>query len=218
MFTLTTLAIIAALGLLGLVTVRITRSVSGYIGGNQTLTVTANTGETINPTIPAAQPATLSVHTDATHGTLTMTNTSHGIITGQRLDLQWAGGQAYNVTAGTVAGTTVPITVNGSGSTALPAATTAITVGIPQQAVINVVGNNIQAIVCVGPNAGYVVFESTVPADLLSVFLNAGSVYTWTTSDGTANPLAGATVATAWVSHFNTTSQQVNQVTAVLFN
>jgi len=66
---------------------------------------------------------TLTTRTDDNTGTLTM-EAAHGIVTGQPLLLLWDGG-SRSTTAGTVAGTSVPI--DGGAGNILPAASTAVT-------------------------------------------------------------------------------------------
>ncbi len=79
--------------------------------------------------ILAAQPATLTTRTNSFSGTLTMTNSAHGIVTGQRVDLYWSGGQSFNVTVGSVSGTSVPFTGVQTGLSAPATPTTASIVG-----------------------------------------------------------------------------------------
>lgn len=187
----------------------------GNIAGAAVVSVTDDV--TFNeqiPAIPAAQPGVLTVRTNNTSGSLTMTNAGHGIITGQRIDLYWTGGQCYGAIAGTVAGTVVPI-ASVSGGSVLPAAATAINVGIPQQRTLAITGNNLSALLLASAVAGYVVFSSVAPADLLAVYLTAGIAYDWFTGNGVTNPLAAVTVATVWVSHGTTTGTQTMGVGAL---
>lgn len=121
-------AVFAALSLGATCTV--SWNASGAFSGVGAITATDNAVvEAVPTSVPAAQPATLTARANNAAGTLTMTNSNHGIVTGQRLDLYWPNplspslpGQTFNVTAGTVSGTTVPITCNTTGLSA-PAAT-----------------------------------------------------------------------------------------------
>lgn len=172
----------------------------GLIGGNSIVSVTDDILINDQPSVLAAQPGTLTTRTNNTSGSLTMTNSGHGIVTGQRVDLYWAGGQCYGAVVGTVSGTTVPI-ASVSGGSNLPIATTAITVGIPTQRLIAVTGNNLSALLLACTVSAYVVFDSSAPADLAAMYLTAGVAYNWFTGNGITNPLAGVVVASVWVSH-----------------
>lgn len=178
------------------------------------ISVTDNLVIVVQESVPAAQPASLTTRTDNTHGTLTMTNSGHGIITGQRIDIQWAAGQTYNVTVGTVSGTSVPITLS---TGTLPAAATAITVGIPQQTLIAITGDNLSALLFVMPAAtsGYVVMATSAPADENAQYIAAAGSYSWYTGSGITNPLAGVTIASVWISHFNVNAAQTPGVAAL---
>jgi hypothetical protein len=175
-------------------------SLNGMPGAVNT-TITDNLASNIVESIPAAQPSTLTTRTNNTVGTLTMTNSNHGIVNNQRVDFYWAGGQCYNVTVGTVSGTSVPFTT----ATALPVVNTVINVGIATQVLLAVTGNNLSGLLLSAPSAnGYFVFDSSAPADLLAEFVSAGIAYGWFTGNGVTNPLAGGTVASIWMSHNNT--------------
>lgn len=191
------LGIMAAL-ILGAVAMTFSRGVGGFANMNDNVPLTDNIGVQANPTLVAAQPATLSV-VSGTTGTLTMTNASHGIVTGQRVDLYWVGGQCYGVTVGTVAGTTVPFTAV-SGGSALPAQGTAVSVGVCVPNPFAVIGNNLTGLACYAPKSGYFVFNDGT-ADVYAAFVTGGRVFTWKTGDVPANPLAGHTPTQVFMSH-----------------
>lgn len=168
--------------------------------------VTDDVADIVIPaSIPAAQPATLTTRTDNTHGTLTMTNSGHGITTGQRIDLYWSNGQTYDVTVGTVAGTSVPITLS---TGTLPVATTPINAGIPVQRTIAITGNNLSAALFNNPNnvLAYVVPVAAGPTDSGPQLLQANGSYSWYTGNGITNPWAGVTLSSVWLSHNDTTA------------
>lgn len=205
---------------LGLGQIKITKNVSGGISVSQNLTVTGASLITNNPTVLAAQPAVLTTRTNNTSGTLTMTNNNHGITTGQRIDLYYSGGQIVNATVGTVSGTSVPISTISAvnGSTTLPIATTAITVGIPVQSVCSCTGNNIQAIILNCPLGNAIFCFASTGADIAAIVVTAGNVYSWNTTDTGANPLASSTPATVWMSHNYTSGSVTNECSQVLTN
>jgi hypothetical protein len=170
-------------------------------GAQAQVTLTDNLSVVVQESVLAAQPGVLTTHTDSTHGTLTMTNSGHGIITGQRIDLYWATGQTFNVTVGTVSGTSVPITLS---TGTLPIATTPIVVGIATETLIAVTGNNLSAMLYVAPpGVGAYFVTDTSGADVNAQYVygaNGGS-YNWYTGNGITNPLAGDTIISIWMSH-----------------
>lgn len=192
----------------GLYTVSMTfnKTTTGLVNTSEVVTITDDNGIIASPaSIPAAQPGSLTTRTDNTHGTITATNSNHGITTGQRIDLYWTGGQAYNVTVGTVSGTSIPITVTGGGSN-LPSSSTAVTMGISTSAPFSITGNNLQALVLSGMPSGtngYFVFNNG-STDVYAAFLTGGYVSGWKTGDVSTNPLASATPTLVYISHSNT--------------
>lgn len=195
------------LGNLGAVTLTIQKQISGLSTGQNSYSITDDTGIKVNPTIAAAQPGSLTTRVGNTSGTLTMTNAGHGIITGQTVDLFWAGGgYAYSATVGTVSGTSVPITAVGGGVN-LPAQGTTINVGIRSSDPFNIVGNNLQALCVIVDQIAMVVLSSSAPADLLPIYFNGTvTVFDWEVGCGFTNPLAGDTVATIHMSVNGTTA------------
>ena len=200
--------------LLGLVSVTVQRTVNGYVSGTQSTTLSDVAGVTADPTILAAQPAVLTTHTTNTTGTLTMTNSSHGISTGQRIDIFWTGGQCYGAVAGTVSGTTVPI-ASVSGGSNLPSSSTPVTVGIPIQAAFVVTGNNLQSLVLVAGQPGYFVFDASGTDEYAAYFPTAG-VNTWSVGDIGTNPLATFSITTVWISTNYVTASVTTSLAAAI--
>ncbi len=90
----------------------------------------------MNIEMPAAVAGTLTTRTSTTVGTLTMSSASHGIQTGDKLDLYWLEGTDGDIgrsrrflTVGTVSGTSVPFTL-GTGDD-LPDLNTIVTAHVP---------------------------------------------------------------------------------------
>lgn len=154
--------------------------------------------------VPAGQTGILSVRTNNTDGTLTMDSAGHGITNGQRFDLFWNGGQRYHCVAGTVAGTSVPFTSSGGGGVNLPSAASAVTAGISTQVTFAVTGDNLTALFAKLPPScvGYFVWATGGPADVNPQYVVGGTPYGWYTGLS-ANPFAGVTIATLWMSHNN---------------
>lgn len=201
--------------ILGVVTVTVSKNVSGAVTGNRTTSVSDADGFIASPvSVPAAQPATLTTRSSGTAGSLTMTNSSHGITTGQRVDLYWTGGQCYGALVGTVSGTTVPI-ASVSGGSSLPSASTAITVGIVTSVACPITGNNMSALVLSSTVTGYIVFN-TGSADAYAALMDGSGVQTWTSADLGTNPLTGSAITTVYFSHNNTTAAQTSMQSFVV--
>jgi hypothetical protein len=162
--------------------------------------------------VPVAQASTLTAASGQS-GTLTMANPSHGITTGQRLDLYWANGQKYGVTSGTVAGTSVP--VSGGTGTNLPSTGTGVMAGICVNVPFNLTGSNITLLTAFAPQQGYFVYESG-GGDIVGILLGPGVSYNWYAGVGYTNPLLANTVVSVWMSHSNTVTPQTAMQTSAL--
>lgn len=204
--------------------------VSGLLASGGVKSVSDDAAEIASPaSVPAAQPGVLTTRSGDAAGTLTMTNAGHGIVTGQRFDLYWTGGSCFGVIAGTVSGTSVPFT-RVQGGDVLPAATTAIIVGICQSIAFDVTGDSISALACGHATAAvrsYFVFLETLSVLALAVLNQAGQVYVWdgtTKATGpvgsgpvgsasisavTLNPLANTSPVEVWISHADTAAADI---------
>jgi hypothetical protein len=193
------------------VTMTLTKQVAGLVSGYESAVITSDGGVIGSASVPPAQPAVLTTHTTNTTGSLTMSNSNHGIVTGQRIDIYWTGGQCYGAIAGTVAGEVVPI-ASVSGGSNLPTSSTPVTVGICTSVTFGVTGNNIQALVGIMPAGqnGYIVFN-TGSADLTAWYMTSGFISDWVAGNSGSNPLAGDVTAVAYLSHNNT----ANAVTGI---
>lgn len=191
------------------------RTVAGLIQGTGAKTVEDDAAEVANPSsVLASQAGSLTTRSDDTSGTLTMSSGSHGITTGQRVDLYWADGTCYNATVGTVSGTSVPI-ASVEGGDVLPAQDTAIKVGIPYQVAFDVIGDNVSALACTGYTGTrcYFVFADAEDAVLLAILLPAGEMYAY---DGSGtNPLAELDPVSVWISHDYTAALSTLQAVAL---
>lgn len=191
-----------------------TVSIAGINFAESTIISTGEVFNTDDIAVLPAQPGTLTTRSDANTGTLTMTNSSHGIITGQRVDLYFSNGLCQrNVTVGTVSGVSVPIDL-GIGDN-LPIATTAVKVGIAVKRAFPVVGNNVLIMAFQSPvEANFTIVDGSEVEQ--THFYNAGGkVNSWHSTDGTTNPLAGVTSVSIWVSHSDTTASHDLQAAAV---
>lgn len=186
------------------VTCSVTAAVAGtpYI---QTSSVTANSVERATPSLSAALSGTLSVRTDNTTGTLSLTAIG-SIVTSSVIDLFWVGGSRRNVTCGTVSGTTVPIS-GGSGDS-LPAAATAITCMIPTQVgfAADATSTGV-AVVAACQTNGWVVFRNSTTVIYAAQVRGGYGAVIWVTGMG-ANPLASLAVTNVLFSHGDSTQSQ----------
>lgn len=175
----------------------------------------ATSSAEVQATLPAAATGVLTVRTSNTVGTLTMTTGAGGLSTACVFDLYWAGGSRRGVIAGTVAGSSVPIT-GGTGDN-LPIATTAITAQIPTSFPLAVVGNNLQALAMIGGAGAFTMFsiQSVAPAELFAVpNLPTGFGYDWLTGCGVANPLLAVTADHVLISNGDSTQPTTVRLSA----
>lgn len=155
--------------------------------------------------VPVAQPSTLSTRTDNTTGTLTMTNSSHGITTGAKIDMYFSGGLARRfVTVGTVSGVSVPFSA-GSGDN-LPIATTAVVACVPNKepyplTVANLIAMGLQS----DFECQFTFMESDLTTEDRAVHIVPSANGIMTVSFWylglTSNPFTGTTVAWCYMSH-----------------
>jgi hypothetical protein len=122
-----------------------TINLKGRVIRSQKLTVSGDEATYQDPSVPAAKTGSLTTRTNDTTGTLTMAG-GHGFLTGDLLAVFWSGGAASYVTAGTVAGNSVPITV--SVGDVLPAQGTSVTAMVYVVRVMNIPSADVVAAQC----------------------------------------------------------------------
>lgn len=168
-------------------------------------TITADGTQRMECTKVAAKSGTLTTRTDNNTGTLTM-ESGHGITTGDRFDLYWDGGCQRAITAGTVAGLSVPFDL-GVGDN-LPIATTVITASVATEEEFLVTGDNVQAIFAKASRRGVIVFAEADDTEVLAIVdsleESTGGGYQWFTGNGITNPMASADVAKVFFSNGST--------------
>lgn len=202
-----------------------TNQVAGKNYPNQT-TIAAQDIVGIETLIPVAQPGVMTTHTSTTAGTLTMTNSDHGITTGVFIDIYWTNtdgspGQLRNATVGTVAGTSVPFTLATGDN--VPPATTEIIAALVNSFPLAMVGNDLLGLVGAmdpGDNGGgygtmTLLDTGGTVEDLFMGKMTPLNSYRWI-GDFT-NPLAGKTIDTVHMSHNNLVTP-VNMRVAGLLN
>lgn len=156
-----------------------------------------------------AQHGTLTVRTDDTDGSLTMSDPNHGIVAGQVIDLYWDSGSRYQALAGAVAGDVVPFHSVGGGGDSLPAAATEMSVGIPSDGPFKVTGSNIKGLLLALDQGwdGWFVFDvagtgTVTPGQ--AVYITGGTPYLWYSGQpNVSNPIAGLELLRLYVSTRN---------------
>ncbi len=158
-------------------------------------------------TLAVADAGSLTTRASDTAGTLTMTSESHGIGTGDVIDIFWtdANGRAqaaYGCTVGTVSTTSVPFTgaafdTDVNDATVLPAQDTAITADV--QTVIETIfdGDDLEFIILYSTREGHFEFEeaaSSGGSTITSAKFVANEEWRWISNQGITNPLAGQPV------------------------
>jgi len=149
----------------------------------------------LEDSLAIAKVGTLTTRTDDNTGTLTMA-ASHGITTGQIVDIYWAGGVQYKVTVGTVSTNSVPIDL-GSGDD-LPAADTAITAVVHKSINLVIDGDNAKLIAVVVETtdttlrtAAHVQLNDVGDAEIAELDLVTNVPQVWDITGGSANPFTG---------------------------
>lgn len=182
----------------------------GFLGGSYQagLTVSADNAAVAEPVggVAAAQTGVLTTRSSGTAGTVTMDSGGHTITTGIRVDVYWSGGVAYGATVGTVSGTSVPFTL--AQGDALPAATTAVRVSIPDKEAMAVSYTAAVAAIAYAALAGSDYPATVVFADsgnnTLAVYkpTAASPAAAWEGTSVSTNPFA-SDVAFVFLSHGN---------------
>ena len=183
----------------------------GGVQRKKEVTITGDGALTRDPEVPAAKTGSLSTRTDNDTGIIAA-QSGHGIISTDKVDVHWSGGSRANMTA-TVSSNN--ITVDGGTGDNLPAAATNVTLMKPATETFALEGDNIKALefYC-DAQARVTIFDGS-NAVLASIGVNAKEVYPWNNQDGSTNPLAGVTAATAKFSHADSTAARTTELTAV---
>ncbi len=178
----------------------------------QILNDVTNGSVIVDPTIAAAAGGSLTTRTSNTIGTLTMTSASHGIATGNLVDIYWAddgsgvAGKRNLCVAGSVSGTLVPFT-GGTGDN-LPPADTVITAMVPSLETFELVYTGMQALGLdvQGNNQASASLLGTSTSDVnLTIHSSANTDYIWTDASGIANPLS-ENITQVYLSHGDSTA------------
>jgi hypothetical protein len=154
-----------------------------------------------NVSVAAGETGSLSVRTDDDTGVFEAGDSSHGITNGSRVDVYWNSGASSRRGMSVTGVSGLDITIDGGDGDALPAQDTAITVVVPDEIDVSVLGTNVKAIVLKTAARGHFVFVNSSDTEHLDVDLAAGKVYEWATGNGTDNPITGDQVDKMYLSH-----------------
>lgn len=154
--------------------------------------------------LPSAKAGSLTTRTLDTEGELTMTDTDHGIKTGDKITIFWADGIAYQATVGTVAGKVVPFT--GAKGDNLPDAEAAVTAGVITVLDVDFDGDKLKMFAAMSNRRGHVVFEDVSDTVLSAAELVANEPYLYIDGVTATNPLAGNPVDEVHVANGDATA------------
>lgn len=205
---LLTMVVLTVFLILGAVTNQVSTQVTGSVGASATRAVTSETELRAAPTVLAAQLGTLTTRGSDTAGTITMDSASHGITTGQQIDLYWTGGKRYRVTVGTVSSTAVPITA-GSGDNLPVLNTEDLLVAPISVAPFNVDGDEVDLLVLTTQVAGYIRLvedDGSTETVHLNQYVEPTQAYIWDADNGLTNPIATDTINEAHFSQNDSTA------------
>jgi len=168
--------------------------------------------------VAAGDGGSLTTRTNDTAGTVTADALTHGISTGDRVDLYWTvAGVNYcarGATVGTVSGAVIPFT--GAVGDALPAQDSDITISLCVELDLSVLGTNVNAIILYAEARGQFVFEDAGGIELAKV-LGDGVVWDWHEDNGEDNPITGDSIIAVYVSHSDEDASKKMKV-AVLYD
>lgn len=172
-------------------------------------TINGGTSLQSEVSIAAAKVGQLTTRTNNTDGTLTMV-AGHGFATSDIIDLYWNGGCRVNVTVGTVATNSVPIS-GGTGDN-LPANLTAITAMKPTSIDIAFDATELYAMAFFCDAIGSASFMESTTVHLKWTTLAVSQALGWTNQDATSNPLSTNSVGVIKLSHGDSTSARTARV------
>lgn len=165
--------------------------------------------------IPAAKSGSLTTRTDDDTGVVTL-STGHGITTGARVDAYWevggVKGYRYGMAA-TVAGDAV--TVDGGAGDNLPVATSTVILAVAQEFDFDLTGDNVKVLAFFSEVRGLFVLEDDIGGVLyVKHHPDSNQASGWYSDSGETNPIAGDTVAKAFMSHNSTSDVRTMRIGA----
>lgn len=185
-----------------------TISINVTIGGVSVSKIWEREADHPNPyevTLPVAKTGVLTTRTDDNTGVVTMTSGTHGIITGNKVDVYWAGGVRYGMTA-TVTGSAVSLDL-GAGAN-LPLATTAVVCCVQVQIQTSIDGDAAKVLVlsleypdAASVSLGHVDLQATGAATVAEKDLEANKPLVLDLAADVANPITGNPIVLSLASH-----------------
>jgi hypothetical protein len=156
----------------------------------------------IDNSIAAALAGTLTTRTDDNTGVATLA-TGHGIASSDVVDVYWAAGRRYGMTA-TVA--TNDVTVDGGAGDNLPAQDTAVTVCKVVEGNVDFDGDEMSLLAARSETDGLIVFLDSSDNVLLALDLTAKQMYAWGSTMPVTRPITGNAVDRIRFSHSATSA------------
>lgn len=185
----------------------------------QPITRTGDGGISRSIAVPAGVTGTLTTRTDDNTGTITLTD-SGSVSTGANVDIYWDGGVQYNVTVGTVSGTSCPID-SGIGDN-LPSTSTAVVISVRQQVNADIDGDNLSLLAMKQlytqsneTSASHVDFQESDNTEVVEVDLVANVPQVYDITGGATNIFTGDPIAKFFVSNGSSTNAATFQLLAV---
>jgi len=173
-----------------------TTYLNSSLAGQYQLTRQGDTRISRRVQLPAAR---AGVVTSNAEGSAVLTiGADHGIEENDLVGVFWAAGQRIDVLVASHNATTITVTVATGVGTAIPIATTVITVGVQvQQADVAFLATAMQKLevgaplVVAAESAVGVNFTDDADSSLLHTAVADGECYLWVTNNGPANPITG---------------------------
>lgn len=192
------------------------------VGGSisKTISRTGDGGVIAEITVAVGEAGTLTTRTNDTSGTITMSDGGHGIATSDNVNVFWSGGVAYDVTVGSVSGTSVPI--SGASGDALPVATTAVVVAVRQTFNVSIDGDELGLLALLADyssssetSKSHVQFLDSGSAEVAEIDLTALEPRVYDITGGDTNPFTGNVIASGAAANASTSNALTLKILAV---
>lgn len=184
---------------------------------NMTTTVAAEAALVQEVSVPRGFEGTLTTRTDANTGVITIDDSAHNFVQGNRVDLYWANGSRRGMSVTNVTGSAV--TIDGGAGTDLPNTSTEVTL-IRPVALDFVIkyGDNIVAAMLHSAQQGMVTFVDENGAEVFNKKLGAARGWEWESGCGDENPFDGTDIAVVYLSHANVAITAATMKVGVAYN
>jgi hypothetical protein len=181
--------------------VKIDASIAGTTPTIRQYTVTEEGSIALTPTLVAGDAGTINAGGD---GVDTLA-TGHGILDTDTVTIAWATGKRYGCTVET--STTNAITVAAGAGDALPAEDTAVIVGVEQELIFPLDGDEVVILLVDCQQRSVAHFRKAADVSMFALELQTNAPpFLWFTDCGYANPLTGDACLTVVVANCTTTA------------